>query len=145
MFVNGNWVGTSRDPDSLINNIKGLRRRFDIPKEISIVRDFPNKEIRFYTDSGRVQRPLFIVEEGQLKLRKGHISSMVSKQGMNFTDTLKSGLIEFLDVDEEETAMIAMHLGDIKTKTQHNYSHCEIHPSMILGVCASIIPYPDHN
>jgi len=33
---------------------------------------------------------------------------------MNFTDTLKTGLIEFLDVDEEETAMIAMHLGDIK-------------------------------
>ena len=79
VFVNGNWVGTSRDPDSLINNIKALRRRFDIPKEISIVRDFPNKEIRFYTDSGRVQRPLFIVESGQLKLRKGHISSMLSK------------------------------------------------------------------
>ena len=25
------------------------------------------------------------------------------------------------------------------------YTHCEIHPSMILGVCASIIPFPDHN
>jgi DNA-directed RNA polymerase beta subunit len=26
-----------------------------------------------------------------------------------------------------------------------NYTHCEIHPSMILGICASIIPFPDHN
>ncbi|KAF6151131.1 hypothetical protein GIB67_002383 [Kingdonia uniflora] len=26
-----------------------------------------------------------------------------------------------------------------------NYTHCEIHPSLILGVCASIIPFPDHN
>lgn len=25
------------------------------------------------------------------------------------------------------------------------YTHCEIHPSLILGVCASIIPFPDHN
>ena len=25
------------------------------------------------------------------------------------------------------------------------YTHCEIHPSMILGVCGSIIPFPDHN
>ena len=25
------------------------------------------------------------------------------------------------------------------------YTHCEVHPSMILGVCASIIPFPDHN
>lgn len=24
-------------------------------------------------------------------------------------------------------------------------THCEIHPAMILGVCASIIPFPDHN
>jgi DNA-directed RNA polymerase II subunit RPB2 len=64
---------------------------------------------------------------------------------MNFTDCLKHGLIEFLDVDEEETAMIAMHLGDLQKKTELNFTHCEIHPSMILGVCASIIPYPDHN
>ena len=27
----------------------------------------------------------------------------------------------------------------------HTYTHCEIHPSMILGVAASIIPFPDHN
>lgn len=25
------------------------------------------------------------------------------------------------------------------------YTHCEIHPAMILGICASIIPFPDHN
>jgi len=28
---------------------------------------------------------------------------------------------------------------------KYSYTHCEIHPSMILGVCASIIPFPDHN
>ncbi|KAF6174665.1 hypothetical protein GIB67_006317 [Kingdonia uniflora] len=26
-----------------------------------------------------------------------------------------------------------------------NYTHCEIHPSLILGVCASIIPFHDHS
>jgi DNA-directed RNA polymerase II subunit RPB2 len=65
---------------------------------------------------------------------------------MNFDDTLKQGLCEFLDVEEEETAMIAMHIEDLKNKGAVNaYTHCEIHPSMILGVCASIIPFPDHN
>ena len=51
------------------------------------------------------------------------------------------------DVDEEETTMIAMSLPDLhgeRTKTV-TFTHCEIHPSMILGVCASIIPFPDHN
>jgi DNA-directed RNA polymerase II subunit RPB2 len=31
------------------------------------------------------------------------------------------------------------------TSFSHSFTHCEIHPSMILGVCASIIPFPDHN
>jgi DNA-directed RNA polymerase II subunit RPB2 len=26
-----------------------------------------------------------------------------------------------------------------------DYTHCEIHPAMILGVCGSFIPFPDHN
>ena len=65
---------------------------------------------------------------------------------MNWDDTLKQGLTEFLDVEEEETAMIAMHQSDlVKKGKQIAYTHCEIHPSMILGVCASIIPFPDHN
>ncbi len=55
-------------------------------------------------------------------------------------------MIEFLDVEEEETCMIAMDILTLRqTKNVINFTHCEIHPSMILGVCASIIPFPDHN
>lgn len=32
-----------------------------------------------------------------------------------------------------------------KTSRAHMYTHCEIHPAMLLGICASIIPFPDHN
>jgi len=66
---------------------------------------------------------------------------------MKFEDLLKLGSVEFLDVDEEETCMIAMSLKDLTSEKAkaHNYTHCEIHASMILGVCASIIPFPDHN
>jgi DNA-directed RNA polymerase II subunit RPB2 len=31
------------------------------------------------------------------------------------------------------------------SEVQTLYTHCEIHPSMILGICGSIIPFPDHN
>ena len=27
----------------------------------------------------------------------------------------------------------------------YTFTHCEIHPSLILGICGSIIPFPDHN
>ena len=47
--------------------------------------------------------------------------------------------------------MIAMSVRDLQMAAEdenssiQTYTHCEIHPSMILGVCASIIPFPDHN
>ena len=43
--------------------------------------------------------------------------------------------------------MIAMSIDNISLEESYSstYTHCEIHPSMILGVCASIIPFPDHN
>ena len=57
-------------------------------------------------------------------------------------------MVEYVDVNEEETARISMTPDDLQDQ-EHSYcstyTHCEIHPSMILGVCASIIPFPDHN
>jgi DNA-directed RNA polymerase II subunit RPB2 len=69
---------------------------------------------------------------------------------MDFEDLLKQGIVEFLDVEEEEAAMIAMVFDDLDPKksqksSKYDFTHCEIHASMILGVCASIIPFPDHN
>jgi DNA-directed RNA polymerase II subunit RPB2 len=47
--------------------------------------------------------------------------------------------------------MIAMTTNVLDPADEDNrtycrsYTHCEIHPAMIFGVCASIIPFPDHN
>lgn len=76
IFINGRWFGVHTNPDDLVSSIKDLRRRSEIPKEISIVRDISNKEVRFFTDPGRVQRPLFIVNEGEILLKKDHIKSL---------------------------------------------------------------------
>ena len=51
------------------------------------------------------------------------------------------GVIEYLDADEEESALIAPSPGRINEKT----THLEIAPYTILGICASLIPYPEHN
>ncbi|RCI12917.1 hypothetical protein L249_0582 [Ophiocordyceps polyrhachis-furcata BCC 54312] len=91
---------------------------------------------------------------------------------MGWEGLIRAGAVEYLDAEEEETSMICMTPEDLelyrlqktgnpvdedpgddlnkrlKTKTNpttHMYTHCEIHPSMILGICASIIPFPDHN
>lgn len=147
IFVNGSWIGIYDNPKELTSILKKKRRKNIIQEEVSIINDYENKEIKIYTDSGRVQRPLLIVEDGKLRLKKNHLVK-IEKDYMDFDDCVrKYGLIEYLDVEEEESSMIAMKFDDLKPGNEYcyTYTHCEIHPSMILGVCASIIPFPDHN
>ena len=77
IFVNGAWVGIHREPDQLMTTLKKLRRQMDIiVSEVSMVRDIRDREIRIYTDAGRVCRPLLIVEDQKLALRKRHIDQL---------------------------------------------------------------------
>ncbi|XP_072027368.1 DNA-directed RNA polymerase II subunit RPB2 [Amphiura filiformis] len=151
IFVNGCWVGVHRDPDQLMNTLKKLRRQMDIiVSEVSMVRDIREREIRIYTDAGRICRPLLIVESQKLLLKKRHIDMLKEREYNNYSwqDLVASGVVEYIDTNEEETVMLAMTPDDLQLEKGSycsTYTHCEIHPSMILGVCASIIPFPDHN
>ncbi|KAG0031509.1 DNA-dependent RNA polymerase II [Podila clonocystis] len=177
VFVNGVWAGVHRDPGSLVNTLKRLRRNMDINSEVSIVKDIREKELRMYTDAGRCLRPLFIVEDQHLLLRKEHVEELSrgpyfdddgkAMEPWGWNDLLSNGIVEFVDAEEEETIMICMTPDDLAESRQvdhvqqpkdaaqrvkgtsssslHTWTHCEIHPSMILGICASIIPFPDHN
>ncbi len=184
VFVNGVWQGVHRDPAQLVETIKQLRRCGDISYEVSVVRDVRERELRIFTDAGRVCRPLFVVENERLKLNKKHVQAIMIDQGQldqdsypevepqKWMDLVQSGVVEYLDAEEEETVMICMTPEDLETSrvfsesgqvaaapnedasatvkpmvgaNTHTWTHCEIHPSMILGICASIIPFPDHN
>ncbi|KAJ3090337.1 DNA-dependent RNA polymerase II [Quaeritorhiza haematococci] len=168
IFLNGVWVGIHRDPDQLVKTLRKLRRRVDVSPEVSVVRDISEKELRLYTDAGRICRPLYVVEDMRLALRREHIQRLQEHQ-MNWSDLLSEGIVEYIDTEEEETVMICMTPEDLadsrnaiegrtpqvnnlevsarlkSTFYTQNWTHCEIHPSMILGICASIIPFPDHN
>ena len=155
IFINGSWVGITNNPEDIMKLLVRQRREACISKEISIVNNFMNKEIRIYTDSGRSLRPLFVVEKykneknetsSRLKITKQDIRDLTD-QKMKFDDLVDNGVIEFLDVEEEESSMIAMKITDLVNNRHYctTYTHCEIHPAMILGVAASIIPFPDHN
>ena len=160
VFVNGNWVGVHPDPARLVSLLRDLRRCCDIDAEVSVVRDIGEGELRIYTDSGRICRPLFIVEtledelgntRQSLKIKKKHIAALQRPKDdpgkITFSDLLSHGHVELIDTEEEETIMVAMEPNDLAPEEDYcnTYTHCEIHPSMILGVCASIIPFPDHN
>ncbi|TPX41362.1 DNA-directed RNA polymerase [Synchytrium endobioticum] len=162
IFINGSWIGIHRDPSMIVQYLRELRRDASVPKETSIVWDVRDKEIRIFTDAGRIQRPLFIVDEQEQKLKWSLKPDVVedfraNQNDFEWDDFIDRGIVDLLDTEEEETVMICMTPQDLAQHRRtledsfegevnvHKYTHCEIHPSMILGVCASIIPFPDHN
>jgi DNA-directed RNA polymerase III subunit RPC2 len=60
---------------------------------------------------------------------------------MAFDDFLRKGLVEYLDVNEENDSYIALYESDIVLAT----THLEIEPFTLLGAVAGLIPYPHHN
>jgi DNA-directed RNA polymerase II subunit RPB2 len=148
VFLNGGWVGMHEKPAQLRETLQTLRRRKDIDSEVSIQMDLKNLELRIASDCGRCTRPLYIVdyEKQQTYINQSHISKIKSGEWV-WGDLMREGLIEYLDAEEEECSMIAMMIEDlVKTRAYcRTYTHAEIHPAMIFGICASIIPFPDHN
>ena len=59
----------------------------------------------------------------------------------------RHAIIQYIDVQELNCSMVAMTPHDLVKKRpfKYQYTHCEIHPSLILGVLASLIPLCDHN
>merc|ERR550534_2035602 len=110
IFVNGCWVGIHRDPEQLMLTLRKLRRQMDIINaEVSMIRDIRDREIRIYTDAGRICRPLLIVEDCRLMMKKHHIEMLKAREFNNFQwhDLVASGVVEYIDTLEEETTMIA--------------------------------------
>lgn len=119
-------------------------------------------------DSNHRQGELALQKHHIEKLEDDKDVGVGEKYGWN--GLLSDGVVEYIDAEEEETSMIVMSPEDLEMSRQvqagyeidkeqdlakrikatthmttHTWTHCEIHPSMILGVCASIIPFPDHN
>lgn len=146
IFIDGVLVGYFHSGEALVKEIRNLRRRGIIPTEVNVAyfefnySDRIVKEVYFNTDSGRVRRPLIVVEEGQVKLTKDHVVKL-SLGKITFEDLVNNGIIEFLDAEEEENSIIATSLREVDNET----THLEISPLLIFGVVSASIPFAEHN
>jgi DNA-directed RNA polymerase II subunit RPB2 len=152
VFVNGCWLGIAENPVELYREMKEKKYKGIINIYTSVTFDFKLLEIRICNDGGRLTRPVLRVKNNKAIIDKSVIEQISSKE-ISWNDLLTNcklddSVIEYIDPDEQNFAMIAMkckdtYLQDIDQKFQ--YTHCEIHPSTIFGVLASCIPYPEHN
>jgi DNA-directed RNA polymerase III subunit RPC2 len=142
VFLNGVIIGVHTRPKAFVENMRLLRRKGKISEYVSVFIHEEEKSINIASDGGRLCRPLIIIsKEGRPLVRNSHIDEL-SRGLKTFDDFLREGLIEYLDVNEENNSRIAMYEKEI---IPGETTHLEIDPLTILGVCAGLIPYPNHN
>src|SRR5271157_4287519 len=143
VFVDGNIIGYHNSPVELARELIQKRRRGEISTEVNVAyfkSDQGKEELYINCDEGRVRRPLIIVENGSSKLQAEHAEKIASGE-WSWEDIIKNGIIEYIDAEEEENAYIALHLDELTP----DHTHLEIATYTILGICASTIPYAEHN
>lgn len=118
IMLNGGWIGITHKPIYIQQWLKVLRKEGGIPYEVSIVRDVKHREIKLYTDSGRCMRPLLILgSKNRIRLKKRDLEGPFT-----FESLRKRGVLEFVDVEEEENCLIAMDMNYLE-KTNLEYTH----------------------
>jgi hypothetical protein len=136
--INGTIIGYSEYPEDTIKEIKALRNKGLLNREISVTYDIVDNDIKIFSDEGRLVRPLFTLTDNHLNLDK----KAVYADGEVWKGMVKKGYIQYIDASEIENSVIAMTPDYLKV--QHN-DFMEIHPVVMLGIMASIIPFADHS
>jgi DNA-directed RNA polymerase subunit B' len=140
IYLNGKLVGYHQDGENLVKRLRERRRVNELNNQVNVYYNKKLNELHIITDKGRVRRPYIVVDEGRSKL-KPEILSRIRNGEINWNHLVKMGIIEYLDAQEEENALIAVCEADL---TQ-NHTHLEVDPSSIFGVVAAVLPYAQHN
>ena len=109
---------------------------------MEIKRDEQQREVRIFSDAGRILRPLLVVEN----LKKVKTPKV---EDFTFQTLLDKGIVELIGAEEEEDCSTAWGINYL-LKGHHDdppvkYTHCELDMSFLLGLSCGIIPYANHD
>ena len=173
VFVNGGIVGYTLRPGLLRDVLKLFKWTGCLPAFTSVGFSIRDRRVFIYLDEGRPLRPLIhLGQGGSLPIEKltkltkwrdlvmgtfhftatreistpGFLDPLQEKERLKLEDYItllddKTGAIEYVDPYEQNETYVANFPEYIVNET----SHLEIHPSTILGLMTSMIPFPNHN
>lgn len=142
VFVNGTLVGVHRAAEFLTTRLRSLRRKGTIDSFVSISISEKHRSVHILSEKGRLCRPLIVVDPSGMPLIQPSHCQELARGLRSFDDCVADGLVEFLDVCEEDNMFLAVYEREI---VPGKTTHLEIEPMTILGIVAGLIPYPDHN
>lgn len=173
IFLNGEWLGMTNKSFELYDELRKLKQNGVILRTNSICHDIPKGEIKIYTDSGRLYRPYLSVKNNKIMLTDKIINTVLNDKnlkGLNKWEALIEKYpetIDFVDMEEQYYMLVAEYKDkviDMKNRESMvfpdsnkpiinrydesmiiNYTHCEFHPTMTIGIIAGNIPFANHN
>ena len=174
VYVNGGIFGYTDDPKLLTAVLKLCKRSGCLPYSVSISFSIRDRKVYLYLDAGRPLRPLIWLESsgqripidklkslptwrhlvmGRLKARESaglestdFIDPLANNPGADLNMYIHqlhehTGAIEYIDPYEQNECFIANYPAYITAET----THIEVHPSTIMSMMTSLIPFAPHN
>ena len=163
IFINGDWMYITANTKDIYDTLIHHRRIGKINIYTSIVWNIQDNKLDIKTTAGRCMRPLYILKDNTFGITNKHIELFNTKiinwnnllsgniPRMYYDDIINEAVIEYLDIEEEDNCMVSVDGNKLRSTIhkkkviKYNYTHCEIHSSLQMGVLASIIPFSDHN
>jgi len=144
IYLNGTLIGITDKIDECYDELYKMKYEQNLfSNQVSFFKDKDDHELRIFCDHGRFTRPLLKVN----KDKDNNLELGVTKQHLSHTwnELIENDIIQYVDSNEVEQSLIAMYPSDLLEYSNQPYNYCEIHPSTMLGVCSSVIPYGEHN
>ena len=88
IMMNGSWIGVLTNPQETMRIIKKYKRNGLIPIYTSISWNIKKKEIQVYTDSGRLCRPVFYIENNKPSFKKREIIEKLNNNTFNWNELI---------------------------------------------------------
>ncbi len=140
IYINGRLIGFHPNLEKVTRELIQSRREGKIDAQVNVALHTDTNETYINTDAGRVQRPLIVVKEGKPILTEDMVQQVKDKK-TSWKDLVARGVIEYLDAEEEENALVAPSLDDLTKE----HTHLEIDGAAMFSVITAMIPYLTHN
>jgi DNA-directed RNA polymerase II subunit RPB2 len=173
-YLNGGMFGFTAKPHLLTATLKAFKRSGCLPYSVSVTFSIRDRCVYLYMDEGRPMRPLIWLDQkkdnpipieklrtyptwrdlvmGNLALRRNSnldatdfIDPLEDKNLSleEYPDNLSSytGCVEYIDPYEQNEIFIANYPEYVRKET----THIEVHPSTIMSMMTSMIPFAPHN
>ncbi|MGC8495774.1 MAG: DNA-directed RNA polymerase subunit B [Candidatus Micrarchaeia archaeon] len=140
IYLDGRLIGYTKSGQDFANEVRKNRRLGIISGEINVAYFKKQNEVHINSDRGRVRSPYIVVENGASKFTP-ELEERLKKKEIDFNYLVRRGVIEYLDAEEEENALIAIKSEDIKPET----THMQIDPAGILGLTMNLAVLPEYN